>query len=302
MLILTFIQAVFTVKDGYHSFRISESKPFSVSLSTKMIIFALDEPPPPSINFSVVDRRNRTSPIPISTITHLQLFETTIHVTAPPKITYVLHYWIFPRSLCSSVSYAAIADRSISFELSSPRLTSNFCIFPQSGSRSYTWSIDYQSAAPSAAIEFYSNTRQISQVCKGHSCSHTSSSPVFVRVVNATDYEFRAAVAFTTFRTGISSYECSIKTTPLLIQLPVQIPSDLVSVTDIKCTSMAETILIWLVIGIVIVGIVTVLVLVLQLYGVINIRSMFGLSVESEHFTTLRENPYASELDPEATQ
>jgi hypothetical protein len=299
MFLLLMARIVQAVNDGYHSFKVTHKKPFCVALTTKMLVFALDETPDPSVNFSVIDQKNRSSPIPISTLTHLQLFETTILVTAPRSHPYVLHYWLLPRTVCSSISYAAIADRSISFELTSPLLKSEFCIFPQSGASSYSWNIDYHTTAPYAQIEFYTSAKKPSQICESTPCSFSSSRPAFVRVLGVADHEFNAAVGFTTFRNSITLYECSIKGMPLLIEPPVQIPMDLLSINEIKCMSMAESVLIWLLIGFCAMLVVNCIIYVLQRCGVISIKYLCSWGRESDHFTNLRQNPYASELDPD---
>jgi hypothetical protein len=279
---------------------VTSAKPFCVALTTKTLVLALDDTPPIWVNFSVIDRKNASYPIPISTLSHLQLLETTILVTAEKRHSYVLHYWLIPRTLCSSVSYATIADRSISFELATPAFKSDFCIFPQSGASTYSWSIGSHTTGHFSQIDFYTRASEAAKTCTSDVCEYSSSKPTFVRISADRDREFSASVAFTTFRSSIASYECSIKALPLLIDPPVQIPMDLMSVSEIKCISMAETVLIWMAIGIGAVGIVAVLVCLLHACGVINVKMICGCRTEVDHFTSLKENPYATELDPDA--
>jgi hypothetical protein len=288
------------VGDGYHSFKVTSAKPFCVFLATKTLVFALDETPPPTVNFTVIDNKNKTYPVPMSALTHLQLLETTILVTAEKVSSYVLHYWLLPRTLCSSVSYAMIADRSISFDLTTPKFASDFCIFPNSGAASYSWSVASHTTGRSSSIEFYPGGIDAAKTCTSGSCSYSSSKPTFVRISASRDQEFSASIAFTTFRNSIAAQECLIKALPLLIEPPVQVPMSSVSMSDIICFSMSETLLIWMAIGLVAVGILLVSLCLLQAFGVINVWGICLCRTESDHFGSLRENPYASELNPDA--
>jgi hypothetical protein len=74
---------------------------------------------------------------------------------------------------------------------------------------------------------------------------------------------------------------------------------DLLTVSEIKCTSMAESALIWSGIGVASTATVILLLFVLQCFGMISLRSLWSGKTEIDHFSSLKQNPYANELNPD---
>jgi hypothetical protein len=246
--------AIRSYPKGYHSFTVKYDRPFAIILKKNMLVLALDEIPSPTVNFTVFDRHNKSALIPMLPLTHLYFFETTFMVTVPKQQSYTLHYWILPTSLCSSISYAAVADHQLSFRLSSESARTDFCLFSQSGASSYTAILDYHSGSPNNRIEFYTKSTGPAKKCKQNSqCEFRSNRPFFMRVVNVTNYEFEATLNFWAFRRSIDSSECLIKPIPILIEPPIQVPMGVISITDIHCVSMAEDLLKYILIAIVVV-------------------------------------------------
>jgi hypothetical protein len=297
MLALILPSALFALPDGYHSFKVSHKRPFYISLTDRMLFFAFDEYPHPGVNFTVIDSKNQTSPIPMTSFTHIQFFQTSVHVSTAKGHPYVLHYWLLSPRICSSVSYSALADHSISFRLSSDRLTSDFCLFSQSGASSYDIKLDLESHSPHARAELWTTARGPDKKCRSEGCNWKSKRPFFLRVLNASDAEFSSALTLSVFRSGFQSLECSLKSVPIMVGPTVQIPMGFLAMTDIKCVSMAVYLLrvIGFTVGTIIIA-VTLLGL-LQAIGFINIRTFFGCGAEAERFNALKEDPYAHELE-----
>jgi hypothetical protein len=301
MLIALFLGRISSYTKGYHTFTVKHDRPFAIALKKNLLVFALDELPSSSTNFTIVDRHNRSIPISFDTFTHLYFFETTILVTVPPGKACVLHYWLLPTSLCSSISYAAIADHQLSFRIRSDSVKSDFCIFTQSGASTYTAILDYYSAAPRNRIEFYTSSVAPDKRCPRNGiCQFKANRPFFIRVVNVTDFQFDASISLWTLRRSIESSECLIQAIPIVIEPPILLPLGLMSTSEIKCVSMAEDMLKYIGVGIAVFAVALVLLVVLHRIGYINVRAIFGCTGESDRFNALKESPYADPLPGEA--
>jgi hypothetical protein len=282
---------------GYHTFAVKHDRPFAVILNENILVVALDEVPPPYVNFTVVDRKNQTTAVPMSTFSHILFFKTTIFVSVVGRRVFSLHYWLIPTTVCSAVSYSAIADHQLTFRLQSDNARSDFCIFSQSGAGSYSAILDYHSEAPRPRVEFWTQSTGPARRCKrGRLCEFRSSRPFFLRVANITDAAFHAAITFWAFRWAVDSSECSMKPIPFLVEPPIQIPMGVMSVAGIQCVSMAEDVLRYTAI-VLCVGAVGVAVLcALHWSGYINLRATCGCTREGDRFRDLKENPYAEPL------
>jgi hypothetical protein len=288
---------VSSLPDGYHSFKVTKNRPFFASLTDKVLIFALDELPHPEVNFTVIDNKNNTSPIPMSSFTHVQFFQTRVHVATTKRHPYMLHYWLLPPAVCPSVSYSALADRSITFKLEQDKLTSDFCLFSQSGASNYSVKFDYASRSLHTRVEFWSSARRPDRKCRSETCEYKSGKPFFMRVINGSGTAFTGAMALSIFRSGIQSTECSLKVIPIMIESNVQIPMGHLSMTDIKCVAMVEYLLV--VLGVSVAAAITALAVLTLLHtiGFIDLRACFGCRGEDDHFKGLKENPYAGQIE-----
>jgi hypothetical protein len=283
MLLPLLLAGALSYTKGYHTFTVKHDHPFAISLKKNLLVFALNEILSPVVNFTVIDRRNRSIQIPFVTFTHLYFFETTILVTVPSGRICLLHYWLLPTALCSSISYAAIADHQLSFRLSSDSVKSDFCIFTQSGASTYTAIMDYYSASPRSRIEFYTSSVGPDKRCRGNGiCEFKATRPFFIRVANVTGSEFDAKFTVWALRRSIESSECMIQAIPIVIEPPILMPLGAMLTSEIKCVSMAEDMLRYIVIalGVVVAG-GGVLVL-LHRIGYINIMAIFGCMKESD--------------------
>jgi hypothetical protein len=303
MLIALLFGLIRSYTKGYHTFTVRHDRPFAISLKKNLLVFALDEPPSSTTTFTVVDRHNRSIPLPFLIFTHLYFFETTILVTVPYGSICVLHYWLLPTSLCSSISYAAIADHQLSFRLSSDSVKTDFCIFTQSGASAYTAILDYYSASPRGRIEFYTSSVGPDKRCKRNGiCQFKSNRPFFIRVVNVTDFQFDASISLWALRRSIESSECLIQPIPVVIEPPVQVPLGAMVTSEIKCVSMAEDMLRYVGIGAAIFVAALGALVVLHRIGFINVRTLFGCTKESDRFDALKESPYADPLQEELAE
>jgi hypothetical protein len=293
MLFPVLVSVIHSYSKGYHTFVVKPNRPFCVTLQHSMLVFALDEVPPSRVNFTVIDPKNRTLPVPMQTFTHILFFDTTIFVSVPKGESFPLHYWLIPTDLCSAISYSAIADHQLTLKLHSPSLPSDFCIFSQSGAASYSATLDYHSDSTKGKIEFWTNSISPARRCRRNSlCQFTSRRPFFMRVINATDAEFEARVHFTALRRSIQSYECGIRPLPIVIRPPIQMPMGVIEISDIACVSMAEDVLSWVVTGIAVVTLISVLLCILHCSGVIDLKFL----VRKDRFKELGENPYAAPI------
>jgi hypothetical protein len=298
-MLLALHAAVALAANGYHQFTVAHDHPFTVTLRKSMLVLALDEVPPDAVNFSVVDRRNRTLMVPIAAFSHLILFETSLSITVPARsrLRYLIHFWLIPRHLCSSVSYSGIVDHRVTFQLRSDSVHSDFCLFSQAGASSYSAAIDFQSSLAATRVEFYTNSKSADRVCKRPSlCRFSARRPFFVRVANATNAEFEAVVSLAARRGGVDSHECSVKPIPVLVEPPIQVPMGRLTITDVKCVSQAENTLRTVVFDIAVGLVALALLALLHWSGVINLRVLWKCSGESERFGALKENPYADPL------
>jgi hypothetical protein len=284
MLALILPSTLFALPDGYHSFKVNHKRPFYISLTDRVLFFAFDEYPHPDVNFTLIDTKGQAAPIPMTSFTHIQFFQTAVRVSTTRGHPYVLHYWLLPPQLCSSVSHSALADHSISFKLSS-----DFCLFSQSGASSYDTTLDFDSQSAHARAELWTTARRPDRKCRSGGCRWRSRKPFFVRVVNASDAEFTSAFALSVFRNGVQSLECSLKPLPIMAGPAIQTPMGFLAVTDIKCVSMAVYLLRVIVIAVA-------LLVLLQATGFIDVRTCFGCGAEADDFNTLKTNPYAQEL------
>jgi hypothetical protein len=297
MFVLVLASLSSSLIDGYHSFKVTKKRPFFVTLRDKMLIFALDELPHPEVTFTAMDSKNSTSPIPMASFTHVQFFQTSVYVSITKGRPYVLHYWLLPPTICPSVSYSAMADRSITFKLEQDKLTSDFCLFSQSGASSYSVKFEYESQSLHTRVEFWSSAKRPDRKCKGEVCQWKSSKPFFMRVINGSDAAFTGVMALSIFRSGIQSTECSLKVIPIVVESNVQIPMGHFSVTDIKCVAMAEYLLV--VVGVSIAAAITAIAILMLFHtiGFIDLRACFGCRSEEDHFKGLKENPYAHQIE-----
>jgi hypothetical protein len=76
--------------DGYHSFKVTHKRPFYISLPDTVLFFTFDEYPHPYVNITVIDNDGQTSPIPMTSFTHIQFFQMSVSTTK--DYPYILHY------------------------------------------------------------------------------------------------------------------------------------------------------------------------------------------------------------------
>jgi len=283
---------------GYHSFTATYSRPFHIKLSKNILVFALDEAPPAGANFSVIDRKNHSIPVPLDAFTHMQFFETTLFISVARGSEFTLHFWLVPPSLCNGISYSSVADHTLAFDLASRSLKSDFCVFSQSGASSYSALVSFQSGNPGGAIEFYKHPRRPAERCRhNRMCSFSSSHPFFMRATGVAKASFSASVAYSVGRRSIRSAECGIAVMPFVIEPPMQVPMGVLVVSNIRCVAAADVVLKYIVF--MTAGAVVALLALLGLHwsGFINVRAVLGCRGESAHFNALRENPLARELE-----
>jgi fumarate reductase subunit D len=87
-----------------------------------------------------------------------------------------------------------------------------------------------------------------------------------------------------------------VKPIPILIEPPIQIPMGVISTSEIECVSMAEGLLKYTLIGILVVVIILVIFMGLHRCEYINMRAAFGCTKETERFKALKESPFEEAL------
>jgi hypothetical protein len=262
------------------------------------LVLLVDQPFDPAAVVSVTNDANQTSTIHLGTFTHVQFFNVSIRITVPPEIQLSIYFWLMPAGFCGSTSYSLSADRTISFELSTPNLSSDFCVFSQPSASSYEIEFDFESPSLTGQLEFYRDLRKMADFCKSRmSCSVNSGSPFFIRLFNLSNYRFNANVTLTVFHNTIQPCECAWNPATALIDGRLTVPTDLVSLRNLQCISMSEAVvsLIYY-IGIVLFGIIVAM-LLLHLIGFFDIKEFCGWRAETKHFDSLRGDPYAHQLD-----
>jgi hypothetical protein len=293
-LFLTFSHAL--VPDGYHTFHIKAEKPFSITLTTSMLVLAVHDRPA-NVQFVVIDPLNQTFTIPIDNLSHVIFADVTLvaFLKDPAGPSHTINFWLLPKNLCSSNSYSAVVDDRVSFSLRGSAVRSDFCVFLHSNAKRYSASLDFDSSVPGTLIEFDTNSDRADQSCeRGSICEFSARSPFMVRVVNVTNAQFTAAVSFSADRETIDLYGCGVRPIPFF---PNQAGTDGLVISDVQCISTAETTLRKT--GIVMMLLVTFLVCVInaQRYGLIDLKTLIGRPREVERFLSLKEKPLV-----EATQ
>jgi hypothetical protein len=284
---------------GYHAFTVKPDRPFSVSLRQNMLVLTLIDIPTKSFHFTVSDRSNHTHPVLIGQHSHIAFFKTSVFASIS-KGSFTLHFWLIPTKLCGSVSYSAVADHQVVFEIWSNILPSDFCIFSQSGVSSHNVHLHYQSDGTNSSAAFYTNGNHPAKSCKpGSVCHFRSGRPFFVRFSNVYEAGFEAKLNVVANRHSIETVDCGFRPIPVLIEPPMQMPLGGLSVSDLHCSSMAEKVLrIVLAAGVAFICAVGLLV-VLHRIKCIDMRALCGCSNEQQHFDSLKDNPYAGQLDQE---
>jgi hypothetical protein len=271
----------------------------SFTLTKHLFVLTLDAPPPDSLVLAVIDGKNISQRIDIAQHTHVAFFETTLSISISRR-DFRLHYWLLPANVCGSVSYWAVADHVLHFEVRSQSLRSDFCIFSQSNARTLRAALDYQSDATSSRVEFFSDPDEPVRRCRpGMICSHSSDRPFFIRFANVSDAGFDAKLNIIAFRRSLETVRCGIGPIPFVIEPPVIVPVGGLSVLERQCISMAEdTIkLVLFVCAVVAVGLT--LLIVLHRIGCIDVPAVCGCSREQQRFDSLRENLYATQIAQE---
>ena len=288
---------------GYHSFTVRHKRPLHIRLKTNLLIFALEKPPPPFVNLTVIDEKNQSVTIPIGTYTHLQLFKTTVFVSVPKGHSYDLNFWLVPPALCNAISYAVVADNTLAFDIRNENQRSDFCLFSQPGALWYSAAVEYKSHNSDAVVEFYRHPRAPSKVCKKKEkiCKYRSMSPFFIRFGGMTESPFSADVLYSATRWSPMPFDCALTPVPYVIGLPpLQMPVGGIGFGDIKCMSTAKLAVKYLVILVVCAVIAGIVLNLLHQSGYINLRVFCGCSAENDHFNSLKENPYACEIETES--
>jgi hypothetical protein len=282
---------------GYHTFTVKPDRPFSVSLSRNMLVLTLVDIPPESLNFTVSDRSNCTHPVPIGQHSHIAFYKTSIFASIS-KGSFMLHFWLIPTNLCGSVSYSAVADYQVIFEIRSNLLPSDFCIFSQSGASSHKVDLHYQSDGTNNSAAFYTNGERSAKSCgPGSLCRFSSSRPFFVRFSNVYEAGFDAKLSVVVNRHSIETADCGFRPIPVLIEPPMQMPLGGLLVLDLHCSSMAVAVLRVILAGGLAFICAVALLVVLHRTGCIDMRPLCGCTNEQHHFDSLRDNPYAGQLD-----
>jgi hypothetical protein len=169
------------LRQGYHALTVKSNHSVSFTLANHLLVLTLHSPPPDSLVLAVIDHKNVSQRVDIAHHTHVAFFETTLAISAARR-DFRLSYWLLPANVCGSVSYWAVADHQLHFEVRSQSLRSDFCIFSQSGARTLRAALDYQSDATGSRVEFFSDPDEPARRCRpGMVCSHSSDRPVCQR-------------------------------------------------------------------------------------------------------------------------
>lgn len=295
LFLLTSFHSAFS--KGYHSFTVTHDKPFHIRLSKNNLYFVFDEPPPPEIKFIVIDSSNKTHHVSMNSLTHVMFFDTIVYVSSPKNVIFTLNFWLIPNHLCSGVSHSIIADYAISMNVSSPKVPSDFCIFSQSKSSSFSSELVYKSDAMNPHVEFYKFPDEPSVKCKNKKiCVFSSPTPFFIRISKVSGFKFSSSLLYKVNRHNFDSFECSFKAVPFMVDGLLQMQAGNLDVNNIKCLSAAEEMLstVTLIASGIIVGIMVIT--LLHCAGIINLKTLLGCTNEDKRFKDLKKNPYASTI------
>lgn len=287
---------------GYHTFTVRYNNPFHVRLSKNLLVLALDRSPPPYVNFTVIDDKNRSQPMAIGLYTHLQLYQTTVFISVPKGHHYTLGFWLIPPTLCNAIGYALVADNTLAFDVTNKNQRSDFCLFTQSGAWWYSAGVAFQSDNAGGVAEFYSHPRGPAKSCSGNGkiCKYGSMNPFFIRFAGVAGAAFSADVIYSATRWSILNSECALAPVPYMIEPPLQMPAGGIGFGDIKCVSTARVAQKYLIGFLICAGIAAAVLYGLHLMGYINLRVFCGCSAEKDRFNTLKENPYACQIEQAA--
>ncbi|OHS99134.1 hypothetical protein TRFO_34486 [Tritrichomonas foetus] len=293
------LSPVFSFTKGFHSFTVTHKKPFHIRLTKNLLVFVLEKEPPKNINFTSINKHNKSVKIPAEILPNMQFFDTAIYVSVPKKVKYRLHFWIVPTNLCSGISYSVTSDFAISYELHTAKSPADICIFGQGGASSYSTEIDAKFTSKNSRVNFYRNVNKPSRKCKpNHPCSYSSSKPFFIRVSNITGSEVTMKMIYKIKKSGSKPNDCAFRPIPYLIDGTHHTPVTNMKVKDIVCFSASEEWRSLLTIGVAVSIIVILIFAALQGFGCINFFSLFTGGSE-DRFKALKANPFAGELAQE---
>lgn len=291
---------LFAFSKGYHTFTVTRKTPFNIRLSKNALFFIFDEPPSSAIQFVTIDSANNSHQIPMNSLSHVMIFDTVLFVSTTKNVQYTLHYWLVPNNLCSGVSHSITADRLLSFEMKSAKIPSDFCVFSQSSSSSYSTDLIYLTDSNKEQISFYTYPTKPDLTCqKGKKCSFSSSSPFFIRFSDIAGHKFASSLVYKVRRNTLESFDCGFKAIPFMVDSNLQMQAGNLDVQNTRCLSSAEDALsnITLIAAGAIVA--AMIILLLHCSGIINLKAIMGCQKEKERFNKLKENPYASQLQKE---
>jgi hypothetical protein len=282
---------------GYQTYKVTARKPFHISLLNQVLIFILEDPPNPSVSFVAIDHLNHSHRIPMYGLSHIHFTNVTIDVSA--SISYLLQFWIIPAGFCPSGSYVALADRRLVVERTGNSISSDLCIFSQSGASSHDLRLISRINTP-GVISFHVRPPQPFRTChlSDRRCYFNSGLPFIVKLSNVTR-SFSILFDLTVFRKDLESAECSFDRIPALTGGVVTVDSGPLNPIDIACTSMAEAVVKYITIGCGILFAIAAILFSLDILGCLDISELHVCSKEYTKFDSLKQDPYAHVLDTE---
>lgn len=293
-----FLCSCFCFSKGYHSVTVTYSKPLHIKLSNNMLVFVLREAPPAGVTFSVIDAKNKTHPVSVGTYTHIQFLHTTVFVSAALGTKVKLNFWLVPPDLCNTMSYSAVADSTLAFDISGQKVDSEVCIFSQTGAFSYSSLVKFTNGNPGASVDFYTNPKHPQRRCMAQDamCHFKSTKPFFARVTGTGPAALQASFVFGASKKSTGIIDCEVAPLPTVIEPRIQVSIGEFIIANIACVSAVETALNYLAVFVISVIGGIVFLVILHAMGVINLFSVLRCGRDGSRFLKLRENPFVKPI------
>ena len=262
---------------GYYTYDINGGDNYSIELDQQHIIFTLDESPT-ELNITVQTQNRNATTLHFPELPFLQITNQVVTITNYGSKTQNLKFWIIPVSMCEGVDYSINVDYSLSWEFHFPKVTSNFCIFPNDQGRTSKTEVKIIESKAGGHVDFITNpfdTTSTPSCYKGDvQCAKTFSKPFFFRFHDVKGERLVAAVRHSASRFAVRTTSCGISALPFIASSTIQYPDYLSRIKNSVCRSNAERTL--TIIGYTTVAILVglIVIIILQLTKVINLLSL----------------------------
>jgi hypothetical protein len=280
--------------DGQHFVKVTNGRPFQITLTSQILILQIDELPDQSIAFTSVESNNSSDLVPLTSFANIQLSNTTFSVSVPASGSFFLNFWLIPSTFCPGGLYSVMADRRVSFEFSAHSIPSEVCIFSQADASSYDLVMHPTSGDPQ--VEFYTTPQKPRHQCAV--CSFNSGEPFVLRLLqNVAPVTFQFDL--TVFRQTLQFHRCGFGAIPLFQGGAIVATSGPLASSGPFCLSMAEAALKYIIVGVLGFVVMGLVLWLLHGIGFLDLSVICSFSNDREEFASLHNDRYADVFDPE---